>query len=342
MILRRWLWLLPALAAVVLIAAAGWHYYQKAALAELLARPLAQDMTIDIPSGSSLRKIANAANTAGAPVSIAEFIVAANAMGIAGKMQAGYYEFSADDNAQTMLQAIASGKVAPAQRFTIIEGFNYRALRETLRTDKRLAQKLSDMSEKEIGEKLSARDDSLEGLFLPETYFFNRGDSDLDVLLRARQDMQKTLSELWAARNDDGLFENEYEALALASIVEKETGVAEERPLIASVFANRLRRGIPLQADPTVIYGLGETFDGNLTRAHLRDKTNNYNTYARRGLTPTPIAMPGRAAIAAVLNPPETEYYYFVATGDGGHVFSKTLREHNNAVNKYQRRLGKK
>ena len=123
-------------------------------------------------------------------------------------------------------------------------------------------------------------------------------------------------------------------------LFEKETGAAEERELIASVFMNRLRKKMPLQADPTVIYGLGESFDGNLTRAHLRDKSNPYNTYARRGLTPTPIALPGKAAIAAALNPADSDYYYFVASGGGRHVFSRSLREHNNAVNKYQRRRG--
>ncbi|MBE8158213.1 MAG: endolytic transglycosylase MltG, partial [Betaproteobacteria bacterium] len=228
--------------------------------------------------------------------------------------------------------------VAPAFRITIIEGATYRSLREMLKKDSRLAQKLSSMKEEEILRALKIDRPSPEGLFLPETYFFNRGDSDLDVLRRAHGGMQTLLDSLWEARAGGGLLRDKYEALALASIVEKETGAAEERPLIASVFTNRLRKGMRLQADPTVIYGLGEKFTGNLKRAHLRGKDNPYNTYVRRGLTPTPIALPGKAAIAAVLNPPETPYYYFVAAGNGAHVFSRTLREHNNAVNKYQRR----
>ena len=303
----------------------------------MLARPLAAQMTIEIPSGASLRDIAAAASQSGAPLSATEFILAARRMNVAAKLQAGYYEFMAGESARDILLAFAAGKVAPALRFTIVEGITYRDLRENLRADSRLMQKLPQMNEEEIRREMKS-ENGLEGVFLPETYFFNRGDSDLDILRRARREMQKTLQPLWEKRQDGGLFNNRYEALALASIVEKETGAAEERPLIASVFANRLRRGIPLQADPTVIYGLGETFDGNLTRAHLRDKKNPYNTYARRGITPTPIALPGKDAIAAVLNPPETDYYYFVASGGGRHVFSKTLREHNNAVNKYQRR----
>lgn len=292
---------------------------------------------MEIPRGASLYDIARTGVVAGAPLSVSEFIAAAQRLDIATKLQAGHYEFAAGDSIHDMLGALAAGHVI-AERLTIVEGITYRALRNMLSADTRVKQTAAVLSDEQLRRRLKVKTPSLEGLFLPETYFFNHGDSDLDILQRARQSMQKLLDNLWQQRGDDGVFNNVYEALTLASVVEKETAVAEERPLIASVFVNRLRRGIPLQADPTVIYGLGEQFDGNLTRAHLRDKKNPYNTYAHRGLTPTPIALPSAAAIAAVLNPPATSYYYFVATGDGRHVFSKTLREHNNAVNKYQRR----
>ena len=332
---------LAAVAALVLACAAGggwaWLQYQEYLFSETLSRPLPA-LKMDIPAGATLRQIAEIGRDSGAPFTAAEFISAAQKLKIAAKLQAGRYQFSPGDTVRDMLDAMAGGKVAPALRITIVEGTTYRNLREMLKKDSRLAQKLPSMKEEEILRELGIGRPSPEGLFLPETYFFNHGDSDLDVLRRARGGMKTLLDSLWAARAEGGLLRDKYEALALASIVEKETGAAEERPLIASVFTNRLRRGMRLQADPTVIYGLGEAYEGNLKRVHLRSKDNPYNTYVRSGLTPTPIALPGKAAIAAVLNPPETAYYYFVATGDGGHVFSKTLREHNNAVNKYQRR----
>ncbi|MGI9306569.1 MAG: endolytic transglycosylase MltG [Gammaproteobacteria bacterium] len=318
----------------------GWRQYEEYAFAQTLARPLPA-FQFDIPSGATVREIAAMARAAGSPLDEKEFAAAAQKLNIAHKLQAGRYEFTAGETAGEMLSALAGGKTAPAFRITIVEGVTYKNLRDMLRGDSRLAQKLPSMKESEILRALDIERDSAEGLFLPETYFFNHGDSDFDVLRRARKGMKTLLDSLWETRQDGGLFGEKYEALTLASIVEKETGAAEERPLIASVFANRLRKGIPLQADPTIIYGLGDGFDGNLKRVHLRDKKNPYNTYARRGLTPTPIALPGKAALAAVLNPPATKYYYFVASGGGKHVFSKTLREHNNAVNKYQRRRKK-
>lgn len=335
--LRRAAVILPLIAACAAGGVWAWKQYQAHLFSQMLARPLPA-LQMDIPAGATLREIAEIGRDAGAPFSAAEFIAAAQKLNIAAKLQAGRYHFSPGDTVRQMLDAMAGGKVAPAFRITIVEGKTYRDLREMLAGDSRLAQKLPSMKEEEILRELEITHPSAEGLFLPETYFFNHGDSDLDVLRRARGGMQTALDSLWAARQDGGLLRDPYEALALASIVEKETGAAEERPLIASVFANRLRKGMPLQADPTVIYGLGEEFTGNLKRVHLRSKDNLYNTYIRRGLTPTPIALPGKAAISAVLNPPETAYYYFVASGDGKHVFSKTLREHNNAVNKYQRK----
>ncbi|MGU9951704.1 MAG: endolytic transglycosylase MltG [Gammaproteobacteria bacterium WSBS_2016_MAG_OTU1] len=334
------LWL-GSLAVLAIAAGAGWTYYQKHLTATIFARQIERPIGFNIPRGASLRDIAEININAGAPISITEFIILAQKLQIAAKLQAGRYQFAKGDTMRDVLVAIAEGKVAPAERITIIEGTSYRDLRELLKNDIRLKKILAGMDEAEIRRTLQIKYSSLEGIFLPETYFFTPGDSDLDILKRAYQSMEKTLQTLWEKHVDKGIIKTPYEALVLASIVEKETGAAEERPLIASVFINRLRKGIRLQADPTVIYGLGTQFDGNLTRPHLRDKNNVYNTYMHRGLTPTPIALPGKAAIDAVLNPADTDLYYFVASGGGRHVFSKTLREHNNAVNKYQRRRKK-
>ena len=177
---------------------------------------------------------------------------------------------------------------------------------------------------------------SPEGLFLPETYLIQSGDTDLDVLIRARAAMQDALMGAWSARTKNLPLTEPYEALVLASIVEKETGVASERPEIAGVFARRLALGMRLQTDPTVIYGLGAEFDGNLTRRHLRDDNNPFNTYRIAGLPPTPIALPGKEAIMASLNPTDGEALYFVAKGDGSHAFSRTLSEHEENVRRYQ------
>ncbi|MBU2976719.1 endolytic transglycosylase MltG [Alteromonas sp. C1M14] len=175
-----------------------------------------------------------------------------------------------------------------------------------------------------------------EGLFLADTYHYSAGIRISDILLRANQAMVIFLEEAWPNRGDNLPYDSPYDALIMASIIEKETAVATERPRIAGVFVNRLRKGMRLQTDPTVIYGIGDEFDGNLTRAHLREKTP-YNTYVIKGLPPTPIAMPGREAINAALHPALTDEYYFVSKGDGSHQFSATLEAHNRAVNQYQR-----
>ncbi|WP_269473252.1 endolytic transglycosylase MltG [Kineobactrum salinum] len=176
----------------------------------------------------------------------------------------------------------------------------------------------------------------MEGLFLPETYRFERGTSDLDILARAHRAMLAALTEEWELRAPDLPYETPYEALIMASIIERETGVPDERQQIAGVFVRRLQRGMRLQTDPTTIYGLGTAFDGNLVRSHLRDGDNIYNTYRHHGLPPTPIALPGRAALHAALQPAEGDSLYFVARGDGSHEFNSTLEGHERAVRKYQ------
>ena len=219
--------------------------------------------------------------------------------------------------------------------FTIIEGTTWRELRTRLETAEFLEHRISGMSDEAVRSALGIPWPSLEGAFLPDTWFASRGETDLALLGRAWRALRKVLDEAWASRAPDLTLKTPYEALILASIIEKETAVPEERPMIAGVFIRRLQRGMRLQTDPTVIYGLGEAFDGNLRRRDLRRDTP-WNTYTRKGLPPTPIAMAGRAAIHAALHPAPGEALYFVATGDGRHVFSRTLGEHNRAVRRYQ------
>jgi UPF0755 protein len=218
---------------------------------------------------------------------------------------------------------------------TIPEGVTFRWFLSALWEHPQLARVLDDPQDSRLLSLIQPYA-SPEGLFLPETYLIQRGDTDLDVLTRARRAMQEVLVAAWEARARTLELNGPYEALILASIVEKETGVPNERPEIAGVFSRRLAQGMRLQTDPTVIYGLGSDFDGNLTRRHLRDEANLFNTYRIRGLPPTPIALPGREAILASVNPKDGDTLYFVAKGDGTHAFSRTLSEHEENVRRYQ------
>jgi UPF0755 protein len=221
------------------------------------------------------------------------------------------------------------------ERVTIVEGSTFAEMRALLAAHPELRQDTANMSDAEVLRAVGADESHPEGLFAPETYVFDTGSSDLDVLRQAYRAQRAILQKGWEGRTPDLPYRTAYEALVMASIVEKETGVATERSRIAGVFVNRLQKGMLLQTDPTVIYGLGAKFDGNLRK---RDLTTDspYNTYTRAGLPPTPIALPGRASIAAALNPEPTKALYFVARGDGTSEFSETLNDHNRAVGKYQ------
>lgn len=323
-----------------------WQHEQeqqrRVEMAALFATVVLPTITIDIPKGAPLQAIAERAVDSGITVGAQNFVRAARALRANRQLQAGVYRIERQTTLRGVLERMARGQTAQ-ERITFLEGSRYAQLRAQLLADNRLHSVLATLSERELratlGITTAFASEHLEGLFLPDTYFFTTGDSDLSILLRAHRALKHTLETAWARRDVyyNGILSTPYEALILASIVEKETGKAAERPVIASVFLNRLRKGMRLQADPTTIYGLGEAFDGNLTRRHLKQDTP-YNTYTRRGLPPTPIALVGRAAIEAVLEPAKTDFYYFVATGDGAHYFSKTLREHNNAVNRYQRK----
>jgi UPF0755 protein len=235
---------------------------------------------------------------------------------------------------ETIQKLIDGKKVLRSVQF--IEGKTFSDALIVLKGNPHITQTLEGLSNIEILNKISSEFDYYEGLFFPDTYLFEKGTTDLELLQLAFLRMQNVLAEEWENKSTDTKVTTPYEALILASIIEKETGAAFEREMISAVFTRRLEKGMRLQTDPTVIYGLGEDFNGNLTRSHLRADTP-YNTYTRKGLPPTPIANPGREAIAAALNPSDGKEIFFVAKGDGTHYFSVTLEEHNAAVRKYQR-----
>ncbi|MFT4928792.1 MAG: UPF0755 protein [Phenylobacterium sp.] len=247
-------------------------------------------------------------------------------------IKAGSYLVEPGLTHQRLLELFSQGKEHQFS-LTFVEGERLRDLLAKLAAAPNLNDDIGDLTD--LAQRLNSEHPHLEGLLFPDTYHYASGSSSLAVITRAYQRMQTLLAQEWANRAVGLPYQTPYEALIMASIIEKETAVASERELIASVFINRLNKRMRLQTDPTVIYGLGENFDGNITRAHLKQKTA-YNTYRINGLPPTPIAMPGIGAIHAALNPADTQYYYFVANKNHSHQFSKTLKEHNRAVRKYQ------
>jgi len=249
-------------------------------------------------------------------------------------LKAGEYRFRRGITVMEILDQVMSGRVVEYP-LTIIEGWTFRQVMEALAAAPKLTHTLQGMKPRQIMASLGYPSLNPEGRFYPDTYYYSSGMSDILILQRAYQKMDKVLEEEWEGRQSGLPLKNRDEALTLASIVEKETGKAEERPIIAGVFIHRLRIGMKLQTDPTVIYGIGERFNGNLTVKDLRHPTP-YNTYVIKGLPPTPIAMVGREALHAVLNPESTNALYFVSRGDGSHEFSENLAQHNRAVIKYQ------
>ena len=244
-------------------------------------------------------------------------------------LKAGLYELSSD-SVLNNIKKINQGQQISFS-FTIIEG---QALRDVLNTLSTSTHLQNDLKLEQLGEQIIGKQTHLEGWLFPDTYHYHSNDTASSLLKRAAQKMQQTLADAWQQRASDLPYDTPYEALIMASIIEKETALASERPLIASAFINRLNTNMRLQTDPTVIYGLGEDFDGDIKRKDLRNYTP-YNTYRINGLPPTPIAMPSKEAILAAVNPPKSEYVYFVAKGDGSHQFSTTLKQHNAAVNRY-------
>ena len=330
--------LLLFLIGVAAAALLAWHDYRRFADAPLpLTRP---GMTVDIARGANFRGILGQLRREGiiANDRYAElrWRVLARELGVAGRLHAGEYALPAGITPRALLLRMEAGEVVQ-HAFTIIDGWTFRQLRVALANEAGLEQSLSAQSDEAIARRLGIEGERPEGWFLPETYAWVKGESDFDVLKRAHEAMRSTLEKLWAERAPDARLDTPYQALILASIVEKETGLASERAQIAGVFMRRLKFGMRLQTDPTVIYGIGASYDGNIRRRDLETDTP-YNTYTRDGLPPTPIALPGKAALEAALHPLPGDALYFVGRGDGSHEFSPTLDAHNRAVRKYQLR----
>ncbi len=262
------------------------------------------------------------------------FIVLAWWRGDWRRFQAGEYLLQAGITPSDLMDRMASGQVF-LHSITFIEGWNFSEVREAISQNEHLAHTLNHVSDADIMKAIHAPDTAPEGMFFPDTYRFPAGTTDVIVLERAWRTMQTHLNQEWARRASNLFYHNPYEVLTLASLIEKETAAAEERPRIAGVFLRRLQRHMPLQTDPTVIYGLGRTYDGSLRHANLLTETP-YNTYLHQGLPPTPIALPGLAALHAALHPASGEELYFVSRGDKTHQFSVTLQEHNAAVHRYR------
>ncbi|MCZ8015424.1 MAG: endolytic transglycosylase MltG [Limnobacter sp.] len=328
----QWLWLKRIAIAGVVLLVAGL-----ALLSWLMLTPIDRNqLRVDahVSSGQGARGIANELNQQGLKVNPTLFVLAARLTGRASQLKAGRYELPEGISVVGLVEYLSKGQ-GVLSSIALIEGQTARALLLKLRSQPDLIDDYPGLDHHAIATRMQLEGGSLEGWIYPDTYKYSPGSSLSELLERAVRLQKLELEKAWQQREPQSPLKTPYEALKMASIVEKETGLASDRGKVASVFVNRLRVGMLLQTDPTVIYGVGEAFDGNLTRKHLQTDTP-YNSYTRAGLPPTPIATPGKAALFAALNPEKTPYFYFVAKGDGSSYFSKNLNEHNNAVRKYQ------
>lgn len=298
-----------------------------------------QVLDLAIEPGTSPKGVAQAIADAGADVSPELLRFWFRVSGQDRAIKAGSYEVTPEMSPRAVLNMLARGEET-LRTVTLVEGWTFKQFKQALAKSDNLKLTTQGMTDAEIMAQLGRPNLHPEGRFYPDTYTYAKGSTDLAVMQRALKAMDRHLTKVWDQRKTNLPLTQPDELLILASIVEKETGRASDRPLISAVFHNRLKMGMRLQTDPTVIYGLGEAFDGNLRRVDLRTDTP-YNTYTRGGLPPTPIAMPGKAALMAAIDPAPSNALYFVAKGDGTSHFSQTLNEHNNAVNKYQRGISK-
>ncbi len=324
----RRLLLILVLAGMALGGGAAWWLHQPLALA-------GDTVELAIEPGTSARAVAQAVADAGVKVNPAWLYGWFRLSGEARKIKAGSYEINPGVTPRTLLHTLVQGEETLLTA-TLVEGWTFKQIREALTRAEHLKPATQGMEEDAVMAQLGRAGVAAEGRFFPDTYSYAKGSSDLGVLKRAMKAMDKRLAAAWDARATDSPLKSPEQALTLASIIEKETGKGADRPLIGGVFNNRLKIGMLLQTDPTVIYGMGDKFDGNLRKRDLQTDTP-WNTYTRAGLPPTPIAMPGKAALLAAVRPAPTKALYFVARGDGSSQFSATLDEHNRAVNKFQR-----
>jgi UPF0755 protein len=287
-----------------------------------------------VHAGTSLRAVARHLAADGVLPEGESLWIVGRALGKDRSIQAGVYRLEGPVTSFELLHKLARGDVVILE-LVFVEGTTFRQWQAQLAAEARVRHTLAGKSEAQLREAFAIADPSLEGWFFPDTYRFPPGSADVEILKRAHGVMAKRLADAWASRSPEVALRTPYEALVLASIVEKETSLAEERPLVAAVFLNRLKRGMRLQTDPTVIYGMGENYAGNIHKKDLTADTP-WNTYTREGLPPTPIAMPGAASLQAAMHPAQVPFLYFVSRGDGTHEFSRTLEEHNRAVTKYQ------
>ncbi|WP_428775978.1 endolytic transglycosylase MltG [Vibrio sp.] len=336
--IRKIIWLLALL--VLLASAGGWYISQQTEKFVQQPLTLAQEQIVTVKSGTSFQRLLT-------QWMAEEWIGSSPFSRLVSRLypqltqlKAGSYQLQPGMTLKQALEQINSGKEHQFA-ITFVEGSRFSEWQQSLAEAPHLKQTITGQSEAEIAKRLSIDRDKLEGLFLAETYHYTSGTTDLEILQRAHNNLSKILDREWQQKQQKLPLGEPYDALILASIIEKETAVDGERRRIASVFINRLNKRMRLQTDPTVIYGMGDKYDGNIRKRDLRTPTP-YNTYVISGLPPTPIAMPGEASIAAALNPEQSSYLYFVASGDGGHVFSKTLTEHNRAVRAYLKQLRSK
>ena len=323
--------LLPAMALTVLVAFGWWWVHQP--LTGLAGAPIEAPLELEVVPGSSSRAVARAVAQAGVDVSPTVLYAWFRASGQGANIKAGFYEVQPGATPSSLLDQMVRGEQA-LRSITLLEGWNSRETFAALRASKDLKQDLDGLGPEAIMSLIGLPGRHPEGQFFPDTYRVARNAPASSVLKQAAQAMQKRLDEAWAQKSSASVLKSPEEALVLASIIEKETGAEEDRAMIGGVFNNRLRIGMRLQTDPTVIYGLGESFDGDLRRRDLQTDTP-YNSYTRAGLPPTPISMPGWNSLLAAVRPAETKALYFVARGDGSSHFSASLDEHNSAVRRY-------
>lgn len=334
----RFRWLLISILSVFIVAL-GWQvrtifdWWRQPSVNPSIA------VYVDVKSGSSLKYVAQQLADAGVINHPNYFIFVIRVRDASHAVQAGEYLFAPSLSPEKIYLQLKHGKVMQ-HAVTLVEGWTFNQFMIDLTNQPLLKHDLQGLTPQQIMQKLGLSQFSPEGWFYPDTYFYARGMSEQTLLLKAYKTMQTQLNQAWAGREQGLPYQTPYEALIAASIIEKESAVPAERHLVASVVVNRLRRGMPLQMDPTIIYGLGPSFNGNITTKDLRLDTP-YNTYLHKGLPPTPIAMPGMSSIDAALHPASTPYLYFVANGNGTHQFSESLAQHDKAVKAYLKTLKK-